>query len=278
MNNEVIKENFSFLNKKQADLDNLKATLLSDLAKNCADLREDITIDDVINIYKTVESKSSSDLAVYCKSLIENVEIISQLFNDDVSDGDADDHIQIAYLKNAFSDKAYRKFSELFPKASAAYYPGFREVCEEVYYGRCSHAILPIYSTTEGHIATFRKLITKYDLKIICATDVLMSDESVMRYALLAKDLLYVNGLKNLDYLELSLVCDNTVKCGEFLSGTECLGALVASANSYPLEYSTDSNILWLEFNISKADPIALCLYFECYQVRYTIIGAYKLI
>ena len=39
---------------------------------------------------------------------------------------------RIAYMQNAFSDRAYRIFSGLCKNARAIYFPGFREVAEEI--------------------------------------------------------------------------------------------------------------------------------------------------
>ncbi|MBE6616442.1 MAG: hypothetical protein E7627_00650 [Ruminococcaceae bacterium] len=279
MSEIIYSENFDFIKKRRADIDSLERGLLCDSAKSLAAKACDLTLDDII---EACSSLSHGDVMVsreFCKILAGEIkDSIQRLFYDNPTDNDDEEHTQIAYLKNAFSDKAYRRFAELFPKASAAYYPGFREVCEEVYYGRCTHTILPIYSTVEGHIATFRKLISKYDLKIVSATDIVMSDESVMRYALLTKELENPGKSESLRYLELSVVVDDTIKCGEFLAATEYLGAVVSSVTSYPLEYSENGNLLWLQLDITEADLTALYLFFECYQIRYTIIGAYKII
>lgn len=279
MSEIIFPENFDFIKKRRADLDNLERGLFYDAAKYCAKNARDLTLDDIVEAYGAVSDGDITSSAEFCKILADEIGNFSKtLFSDGGAELADTDHIQIAYLKNAFSDKAYRKFSQLFPKASAAYYPGFREVCEEVYYGRCSHTILPIFSTTEGNLATFRKLISKYDLKIVCATDVVMSDESVMRYALLTKELPGVDKSTDLRYMEMSVVIDEGLMCGEFLRGAEILGATISSVTSYPLEYSESGSLLWLQLDVSVIDPFALLLYLECNQIRYTIIGAYKII
>lgn len=279
MSESIYSENFDFIKRRRADIDSLEQGLLCEAAKSLSANACDLTIDDIV---EACSSLSQGDVAVsreFCKLLAGEIKDSRySLFSDNTAESADEEHMQIAYLKNAFSDKAYRRFAELFPKASAAYYPGFREVCEEVYYGRCTHAILPIYSTVEGHIATFRKLISKYDLKIVSATDIVMSDESVMRYALLTKELETPGKSESLRYLELSVAVDDTIKCGEFLAATEYLGAVVSSVNSYPLEYSENGNLLWVQLDMTEADLTALYLFFECYQIRHTIIGAYKII
>lgn len=283
MSESIFRDNFAFIREKKAELNNLQKDLYRDIAKKYSKEISSFSAEDIMELYASISGDSAKntlvDLALFSNTLADNIAGFTHpLFSDGEPEAADTDHIQIAYLKNAFSDKAYRKFSELFTKASASYCPGFREVCEDIYYGRNSHAILPIYSNTEGHLASFRKLISKYDLKIVCATDILMSDDTSMRYALLSKELPQIDRNADMSVLELTVVVDNSVSTGDFLNAVEHLGAGVISATSYPLEYSEDGSMLWLQLDISKTDPCAMYLFLECCQIRYTVIGVYKII
>jgi len=188
---------------------------------------------------------------------------------------------RIAYLQNTFSDKAYRIFSEDFEQlnhgkqAAAAYYPGFREVCEEVYYGRCSHAILPVFSSKDGILASFRKLISKYELRIESETDVDMGDDSLMRFALLRRGL---NAVSPRNFADLTVVLTEEYPPGTFLYACEILGASVINVNSYPLEYAADRCGIQITLDISRTSPETLYLFLEGSHVSYDIIGLYNLI
>ena len=188
---------------------------------------------------------------------------------------------KIASLQNTFSDKAYRIFSEDFSRpgsrmqVTAAYFPGFREVCEEVYYGRCSHAMLPVSSSRDGILASFRKLIAKYELKIVSETDIDVGDDSVMRFALLRRGL---NPPAGHSCADLTVVLTEEFTPGAFLYACELLGAAAVSVNSYPLEYADDRCGIQVTLDISKAEPEALYLFLEGSHISYEVIGFYDLL
>lgn len=188
---------------------------------------------------------------------------------------------KIAYLQNTFSDKAYRIFAEDFSRpgsrmqVTAAYFPGFREVCEEVYYGRCSHAMLPVSSSKDGSLASFRKLIAKYELKIVSEADIDAGDDSVMRFALLRRGL---NPPAGHSCADLTVVLTEEFTPGAFLYACELLGASAVNVNSYPLEYADDRCGIQITLDISGTDPEALYLFLEGSHISYEVIGFYDLL
>lgn len=181
----------------------------------------------------------------------------------------------IAYMQNSYSDAAYRKFSSGFKKASAIYFPGFREVCEEVYYGRSTHAIIPVYTSKDGQLLSFRKLIAKYELKIVCECSVEMNDESVMRFALLQKGLVIPDGTAHLD---LSVILPDHIRSGDFMASIELLGGRIIMINSNPLEYSDDKYNLSILIDVSTVDLNALYLFLEGAQISYEIMGLFDIL
>ena len=183
---------------------------------------------------------------------------------------------RIAYLPNAFSDRAYRRFASAFASVAAVYFAGFREVAEEVYSGRCSYAILPVASSSEGAIPSFRRLIERYDLKIAAATDVALDDERTMRFALLRRGL--PPPPYTASYLELSAVPTDGMSAGTLLSSLEKFGAEVVSVNSHPSGPEEDRNVLDLTFDLRGADPFALYLFLEGSHARYETVGSYEII
>jgi len=106
-----------------------------------------------------------------------------------------------AYLKNAFTDKAYRIFSSKIRGLTAAYYQGYAAACEEVYYGRSAYVILPIYNSTDGRLISFKRMLAKYDLKIAAACMIDMDEDSAVMYALAKKGLSSESG----DFIDISV-------------------------------------------------------------------------
>lgn len=187
--------------------------------------------------------------------------------------------IRVAYLQNAFSDKAYRTFSSYLGKSgqvAAVYFPGFREVAEEVYSGRCAYAILPTASSTDGQILSFRRLFGRYDLKIAAATDVPMDDEQSMRFVLLRRRL--PAPPYTASFLDLSAVPTDEMTAGDLLSACERFGASLVSANSHPSGPEEDRNVLDLTFDLREADAFALYLFLEGSHARYETVGSYELL
>ncbi len=285
MIDRTIENNYKFLSDKRNDLLSLyrlscreAISLFSENAVSKPDP------DDASRVYQEFCGKNniitpSMDLAVFCSEFSKKFQYsYGDFIDDSESDGSEDEHSHIAYLKNAFSDKAFRKFSDRLDRASAVYFAGFREVCEEVYYGRSSYAILPVFSSTDGQLSSFRQLISKYDLNIISAVDIEMSDETFMRYALLKKGLSDPLNRDSISYFDFTVVTDGGFRCGEFLAACEFLGATMLNAYSYPSEYSESSSLLYLVFDISSADLAALYLLFECSHIRYTPVGAYNVL
>lgn len=217
-----------------------------------------------------VEANSSREFAHFCREFVSENPIKFLEAEDD------DDSVpKIAYLQNTFSDKAYSRFSQNFSFIKAIYFPEFREVCEEVYYGRCSHALIPVYNSRDGMLMSFYRLILKYDLRIISACNIKMADESVMRYALLSKNL--PRRLTD-KYMDISVVLTESNSCGSLVYALEALGAEVVMLNSYPLEYADDRNGLILQLYLEAADVNAVFLFLEGSKFRYNILGSYEII
>lgn len=264
----IFRENIDFVRRKN---DSARVILNSTYRDAAALFREKNTLpvdcDDAVRLFyeingNNIEAGTSFEFAS---------ELPIKFF-----ESEEDEYIpKIAYLQNTFSDKAYSRFSQNFSFIAAIYFTEFREVCEEVYYGRCSHALLPIYNSRDGMLMSFYRLILKYDLRIISVCDIKMADESVMRYALLSKNL---PQKLNSMYLDISVVLTDNNSCGRLVSSLEILGAEVVMLNSYPLEYSDDRNGLILQLDIASSEINAVVLYLEGSKFRYNILGSYDII
>ncbi len=280
----VFSENFARLTEHSERLNKLltglwhEAALFSDL---------DFPLPDEIGgIYEEIcgNNESGMNLPEFARFCAVCAETFRGRLGDVFTDSDSDTPAQppkIAYLQNSFSDRAYRIFSENLHQpgsrmqVTAAYFPGFREVCEEVYYGRCSHAMLPVSSSRDGILASFRKLISKYELKIVSETDVDIGDDAVMRFALLRRGLNPPAGHR---YADLTVVLTEEFSPGTFLYSCELLGAPAISVCSYPLEYADDRCGIQITLDISAADPEAMYLFLEGSHISYEVIGFYDLL
>lgn len=188
---------------------------------------------------------------------------------------------KIVYLQNMFSDRAYNIFAKALHGASASYLPGFHEICEEVYYERCDYAIFPIYTSKEGQLISFRKLISKYDLQIALECDIETNDETVMRFALVKKgmgDPSFMNpSYDKCRFMDVSIVPDEDPRIAEIFLSLDALGAKVMSVNSIPLEYLTDRYSFDIQLDIENASLKALLTFFEASHLRYDVAGIFDI-
>lgn len=188
---------------------------------------------------------------------------------------------KIVYLQNMFSDRAYNIFAKAMHGASASYLPGFHEICEEVYYERCDYAIFPIYTSKEGQLISFRKMISKYDLQIVLECDIEANDETVMRFALVTKgmgDLSFMNpSYDKCRFMDVSIVPDDAPRIAEIFLSLDALGAKVMSVNSMPLEYLNDRYSFDIQLDIENASLKAILTFFEASHLRYDIAGIFDI-
>ncbi len=222
-------------------------------------------------LFDTTESLCTADFARYCRLITEkfgrNISALS-------SDGEEPDTVnrKTAYMQNSFSDKAYGIFAQSVAGMTAEYYPGFAQACEEVYDNRCKYAILPLYTSTDGRLISFQKLIAKYDLKICMTTEIVVSEENTMHFALLRRG---ISVPETQDYTDITLVLPEEVSIGRFLGACEVLGANAVTINTIPLTYADGTQEFCIHFHTVKADITALLLFFEASQIRYTLDGIY---
>lgn len=220
----------------------------------------------------TTENLCRTEFAYFCKYIINLYGVnLSEIYTD-FEESDSTNR-KTAYLQNSFSDKAYGLFSTEISGMTAEYYPGFAEACEEVYDNRCKYVILPIYTSTDGRLVSFQKLITKYDLKICTTAEITLSDENKMHFALLRKGI--VVPVEH-EFMDITLVLSEDVPIGQFLSACEALGARTLTINSIPLAYADETEEFCIHFHTAKADIAALFLFFEASHIRYTLNGIYS--
>lgn len=196
---------------------------------------------------------------------------------------DADEDVdttasRTAYMQNRYTDQAWQRFAERISGLTAEYFTSYTAVCEEVYNGRCHYCILPLYTSTDGHLTSFRKLIDKYDLKICMETQVEMADESIMRFVLLRRRILEKEQTQVPTNAALSVVLSEDRYIGALLNACETVGAVVTAVYSIPLEYGDRSQEYCLELDMTHGDLPALVLFLKASQLRYTLVGLYTVV
>ena len=281
MNKNPFEENAHALKIKSEALKNAETLLLRDAAAAYAD-GDDIspyTTQEFYRSFSHCEDLLGEGFSAFCRevSLRVSAESVFPRYEDNEYSPEITG--KIAYIRNTYSDRAYTAFANEISRASALYYSSFRDICEEVFYGRCEYAILPIYTSSDGQLSSFRKLIFRYDLKIVLITDVPTDNDSFTRFALLQKGLsLNSNDGSGSVNLLVSLVIPPKAGLPEILSSFTALGAHTVSVNTNSVEYTDTELCFDITLSTSPELLAGLYLFLEGNGIRYDLIGKYRII
>ena len=184
---------------------------------------------------------------------------------------------RVAYQKNLYSDRAFARLTGSMHSADAVCLSTTASVCEEIYYGRCTHCILPIYSSADGILTAFTKLIDKYDLVINAACDVSLPDgDSIMRFALLRHEL----ALPTADpcYVQFNAVLPPSTSLAKLLTACESIGAAVAEMITIPLAYTASNVSYTVRLRIPLDRLTALLVFLRSILDNYSLEGIFNII
>lgn len=170
---------------------------------------------------------------------------------------------RIAYVKNSYSDTAYRVFSHHIDDASVVYPGSFSAVCEEVYYNRVGFCILPYETSDEGVLPGFRMLISKYELVPVLTcpvvTDTAQSGSRVTHFVLLSKNFMrirpsgkFARGSK--EFLKITLDNPDGGMMANVLGAAVCSGLDHVKTESVPISWEDGCYSCSVTFSLRCAD------------------------
>lgn len=234
------------------------------------------------DVYANVISPDlcSADFARFCYRCTQELTSCAAMENLLPESARIDDAIldtDIAYQRNMYADRAFESFANAKANASAYYLPSLTSVCEEVYYGRCGYCLLPIYSSEDGILTAFTRMISKYDLKIDMTCDVSVRDgDAILRFALLRHGL--NTPASDPCYVQINAVLPESVRIGSFLSACETVGADIMELVTMPLSYTNDSISYTIRFRIPSDLLAALLLFLQAVLDNYSLEGIFTMI
>ncbi len=172
---------------------------------------------------------------------------------------------QIAYVKNSYSDEAYKIFSSVMPGASVVYPGGFSAVCEEVYNNQAGFCILPYETSDDGALSGFRQLITKYELVQVMSCSVASdtsNEHKITRFALLSKGLCDFKLPKgSQSFLKIIADAPENTLLSSIYCAAELNGLKLVKCESVPLEWDTERYSFAITFALEDAEPLPFLLY-----------------
>ena len=270
----ILRRNLEELERVRRSSDALYEGTLAEMASFCAG-------EDPAAAFREIfpEPLCCEEFALYCRMAVSGITSparLAHLLPEAVSAEDIPSDTRTAYLRSAYTDRAFAAFSKEIHRLSAQYQPSFSAGCEEVYYGRCSFCILPIRNSEDGTLTSFTRMITKYDLKIARVCDVSTQDgDATMRYALLRRGLdLHV---PSDGFLQATVLLPPAVSLGTFLRAAEKTGASAEDITTIPLRYTTDRLSLNITFRVNRTSTAPLLLFLSTAAESCTLDGIYTL-
>lgn len=274
-------ENKRIIDEKRASADTLTEWLLTESVKDYLAQTGEFTPDSLSEIYLSSFGGEllCETFARFCRITAEMAENRIEPFPDYTEEDEETVSARISYIKNTTSDKAYSSFSDKLSGASAVYGNSFDEICEEVYYGRTDYALIPVYTSRDGCLSPFRRLILKYDLKIAYETEIESDDDGITRFALVKKGLmLYPDSVCPVQNMIVSIIPEISDQFMTILSCIRSLGAYVFAVNTYSSEYSPDESVYDISFRANSVTRAALWIFLESTHIRYTAVENYIII
>lgn len=188
---------------------------------------------------------------------------------------------RIAYLKNTLSDKAYKLFSKHLALYEPSPVPDFNSACEAVYDGKADYCILPIENSTDGRLGGFYNLISKYELFICFAADIMSNDGNVRtRFALCKKNTSVFQSSKKdpLWYTELLIRPNGENTMADILFYADFFGVQTLKTDCTPSDYSDREYNMYVTFISNEKQLVKLLMFFAIEQIGYSAIGIYTVI
>ncbi len=200
-------------------------------------------------------------------------ELNTLFFGASVSNGTGADK-KIAFLRNRQAFRAFECFAKTLGGVSVLYENNFQNACEDVAHGQAAYAIIPIYSTSDGRLGSFYRMIEKYELAIILTCDVDSDDgENMTTFALIYQEPISLN--VGAPKLECSITFDDLSRLSDITDAAYYYGAEVDSIESLPIMFSGRAGTFAVVFDLENADIDGLLCYLALEYPQMSVIGIY---
>ena len=179
----------------------------------------------------------------------------------------------VSYVKNAYSDMAYRAFDLQLGGIYSEYADGFVSAAQSVYYENSSACILPITADDGSLMSGIAKLVEKYDLKKASLAGVATGGVQNTMFALFTHGIWQENGA---DTVEFTVKTSDSFNVVRIIGAGYLFGFCKVSHNE---RVSSDSGELYDLFTmkgIGYDSFLSLMVYLTVEFERFNLIGIYK--
>lgn len=211
-------------------------------------------------------NRRAAALAYFCRAVCDKSAKngrpvqLSDFFRDAADSGSG----SVAYMKNAYSDEAYRVFSAAINNSPVTYLSGFPAVCEEVYYGRAKYCILPYETSDEGMLSGICRLMRKYELTmhLLCPVQ---CEKNITKFALCGRNssekINVPDTMKSDKYIRISIDSPDRFGLPKLHTAADVLGIRYLKSESVPVSWDRGRYGCALTFETGQNDPCPFLLY-----------------
>ncbi len=174
----------------------------------------------------------------------------------------------ICYVKNAFSDMAYRAFDIAIGGLFSEYADGFMSAAQAVYYENSSGCILPFMAEDGTYMSGIAKLVEKYDLKKSAVYTVEKTKYAVFTHGIWKND--------QADTMEFAVRTPDTFSTGDIINAARQMGFYLALHNT---RISSDDGERYEHFILKtrkQGNFDAMLVYLSFEFERNNLMGIYK--
>ncbi len=197
---------------------------------------------------------------------------------------------RIAYLKNTYADVAYETFAAAITKdtpssrVSPSYYSDFPGVCEALAYGSATACILPMENSVDGKLLRFYSLLSKYDLRIAMACNIVAEDsETTTKYVLLRRSVMMPPAAEKDDkkdlYMECRVLLEDHMTLDRVLTAAAFYGLSLTRVDSAPSSYAGGEFTYDLILRAPRSgDLVSMLVYLYLLVPQFTLLGIYQIL
>ena len=236
---EILQKNAAYVKQLHRQVSAVELGQFNELVQIAKPLKKQLSPQDAANLYlQTFPNMQllSENFAVFLKFLQDKQRLApthSSNVQSTVKSG------SLFYMSNGHTEIAREKFSAFVSHCSPAPQTDFPTICESVASDENSFCILPVFSSTEGELPAFARMIREYQLKTRAMCDVITSDgETELRFALLSGQ---IHWAPDAAFIEIPFQPESGEQLTASLAALQRLDAELYSINARPMEYNMNS-------------------------------------
>ncbi len=181
---------------------------------------------------------------------------------------------KVAFLRNRQTFRAFECFAKTLGGVSVLYENNFGDASEAVSSGQATYAIIPIYSTSDGRLDSFYRMIEKHELSIVLTCDIDSDDgESMTTFALVYRERLAPRS--GILHFECKITFEDLSSLSDITDAAFYFGAKVTALEALPVMFSGRAGTYAVIFDLEQADIDGLLCYLALEYPQLSAVGFY---